>query len=784
MEHSNYAKAWLTVIGVVLVVAFAFQGSRGLWEPDEGRYVRCAYEMQKTGDWVTPQINFKPHFTKPPMTYWLIASGLSLFGRNDWGARFFHGVAFALTALMVGFMGKRMWDDRTGLMASLVYATSVLPFIAGNAVTTDTILVFFETLAVLCFWMSVSGREHVFKSSLWAVAMWFFFGLAFLTKGPPSLLPLGAILVYLLVLRKVNRLPVIVTVFGLVVFVVVSLSWFVAVVREHEDLLSFFFKHEFVGRVFTGEHRRNSGWLGPFKVYLPILTVGALPWACSWPVLLRRSRPRILTLDWWRRLRERPVGLFLVMWFGVPLLIFCLVSSRLPLYLLPLFAPLALATARGLVIHFPEKTSSAFRLRGTPGVAVAALVLVLVGSKFVAAHVPWKRDSRAMWNGMREAIQERVGDKPYEIVLIHENYDGLAFYSDTNVEYLMTDKGKPTSPTFSLVEYIGDEYDELASTQYEHVFLVRERKMDNVLPELKKRGIRYSMAEAPFDHKLIFCKGSTADRVIRLAALGDAGTGDSVQTMIGSTLYHVDQEESLNGIILLGDNVVGWHGGGKPTDAYREYFEKPYAPLLSNHVPFYAALGNHDLNHEQMDFQIHYPYFNMHGRRYYSKVFGGDVVEVFFLDSNTIVDDAEQVAWLKQALGQSTARWKVVAMHHPLYSTSRRHRPDTSLIQLLEPIFVEHGVDIVLAGHRHVYERLSPIKGIQYIIDGSGGKLREGSLNPDDPRRVAGNDRDRITLLLQFEDGVCRFTAYTLNEEIEDEGEILKASPHNQPATS
>lgn len=658
-----------------------------------------------------------------------------------------------------------------------------MPFVAGNAVTTDTFLAFFETLAVLCFWMSVSGRDDVFKSSLWAVAMWFFFGLAFLTKGPPGLLPLGAIFVYLLVLRKVKRLPVIVTVFGLVIFAAVSMSWYLVVIREHENLLSFFLKHELVGRIFTAEHRRNPGWLGPFKVYLPILTFGALPWASFWPKLLRRSRPRLLTLDWWKRLRERPNALFLILWFGFPLLIFCFASSRLPLYVLPLFAPLALATARGLTVHFPEKASCAFCLRGRPGVAVVALVLVLVGSKFVVAQVPWKRDSRAMWNGIRDVIREEVRDKPYEIVLVHENYDGLAFYGDTNVEYMTTHKGRATSPTFAFVEHISEEYDELPSTHYEHVFLVRKRKLDNVLPELDKRGVRYAMVQAPFEHKLIFCECSFADRVVRLAALGDAGTGDSVQTMIGSALYHVDQKDSLDGIILLGDNVVGWDGNGEPADAYREHFEKPYAPLLSNHIPFYAALGNHDLEYGQMDFQTHYPLFNMGGRRYYSKVFGDKVVEVFFLDSNTIVDDAEQVAWLKQSLSQSAARWKVVAMHHPLYSTSRRHRPDTSLIQLLEPIFVEHGVDIVLAGHRHIYERLSPINGIQYVIDGSGGKLRKSSLIPDAPRRFAGNDQERVTLLLQFKNGVCHFTAYALNEEVEDEGEIVQVSPHNRPVT-
>ena len=83
MNFTDYRKSWLVIIAVTIILAFAFQGSRGLWEPDEGRYVRCAYEMLKAGDWLTPRLNGTPHFTKPPVTYWLIASGLSVFGMNE-----------------------------------------------------------------------------------------------------------------------------------------------------------------------------------------------------------------------------------------------------------------------------------------------------------------------------------------------------------------------------------------------------------------------------------------------------------------------------------------------------------------------------------------------------------------------------------------------------------------------------------------------------------------------------------------------------------------------------
>ena len=56
MYSLDYRRLWLIIIALVIILAFAFQGSRGLWEPDEGRYVRCAYEMLKSGDWLKIEI--------------------------------------------------------------------------------------------------------------------------------------------------------------------------------------------------------------------------------------------------------------------------------------------------------------------------------------------------------------------------------------------------------------------------------------------------------------------------------------------------------------------------------------------------------------------------------------------------------------------------------------------------------------------------------------------------------------------------------------------------------
>ena len=67
--------------------------------------------------------------------------------------------------------------------------------------------------------------------------------------------------------------------------------------------------------------------------------------------------------------------------------------------------------------------------------------------------------------------------------------------------------------------------------------------------------------------------------------------------------------------------------------------------------------------------------------------------------------------------------------HHPLYSSGDTHGPAELQRDLLEPVFLKHGVNVVLSGHEHFYERLKPQKGIQYFIVGSSAKIRVGDLN-------------------------------------------------------
>lgn len=518
MNTINYRKYWFIIIALSCIVAFAFQGSRGLWEPDEGRYVRCAYEMLKYGDWITPRLNGSPHFAKPPLTYWLIASGMSLCGENEWGARFFHAIFFILTTLATGYVAARMWNQTVGLLSSLVFSTMAFTSVAANIATTDMILTFFITGSMVCLWMATSHLRRAYSGNfLWWLLMCLFLGLGFLTKGPPGLLPMPVAIAYLVLSEKAQKPSAAVIMAGFVLFCAVAFPWYLVVIQHHEGLLSYFISEEIVGRIITGQHMRNAGFWGAFKIYPHTLLLGSLPWSCFLFIWMWKTKQCLWVRQWWKRVRSRDNKLFILLWFLVPLLILTISNSRLPLYVLPLFVPLALAIARILTVHYSEKVSALLALRGKPTVLVVLLIGIVVGSRGLSAYFEPKRDSRAIWKKISVIIKERIGDTPYNLSLVGLQLHGIAFYSGKMVSTFEIKKSQGHS--FSRKINIVPEMDNLLLQPAVQVLLTSRKFITPIITQFREKGIRYEMQEGPYDYMLIFCRPVLPEKAHKREAL-------------------------------------------------------------------------------------------------------------------------------------------------------------------------------------------------------------------------------------------------------------------------
>jgi hypothetical protein len=241
------------------------------------------------------------------------------------------------------------------------------------------------------------------------------------------------------------------------------------------------------------------------------------------------------------------------------------------------------------------------------------------------------------------------------------------------------------------------------------------------------------------------------------------GTGQAPQYEVAAKMAAIRLTFPFDFVIMLGDNIYGGNGASD----YRSKFELPYKSLLDAGVRFYASLGNHDSPNQRL-----YKPFNMNGQQYYTYKRGN--AQFFALDSNYM--SPQQLSWLEKELENSRADWKICYFHHPLYSSAARHGSAVELRLVLEPLFVKYGVQVVFAGHEHVYERLKPQHGISYFVEGAAGQLRKGNLTTGTGLMAAGYDQDLSFILIEVAGDALNFQTVSRTGKTVDSGVIPRAA--------
>ncbi len=313
---------WL-LFGLIALAMILPLGTFGLLEPDEGRYAEIGREMAAAdGDWLIPHLNGIPHYQKPPVFYWLTAISLKTFGVSEFAARLPVALCAMGTLLFSIGISRRLYGNELSAKLTLVIlASSPLFFILSRLITPDTTMTFWITGAIYSLTRAQESRR-------WGWLLFVFAGLGFLTKGPVSfLIPFCAAIGYSISLKRTTgqslRLP---WVSGIILSLLIGLSWFLILAIRVPELADYFWKYELVERFGSSAHGRSR----PVWFFIPIIIVGFLPWT----IVSFQMTPRIV------RLRSERAGLF-IGWLVIPFLILSLSGSKLPTYLLPLFPGLA-----------------------------------------------------------------------------------------------------------------------------------------------------------------------------------------------------------------------------------------------------------------------------------------------------------------------------------------------------------------------------------------------------------------------------------------------------------
>lgn len=290
----------------------------------------------------------------------------------------------------------------------------------------------------------------------------------------------------------------------------------------------------------------------------------------------------------------------------------------------------------------------------------------------------------------------------------------------------------------------------------------------------------------------IRCGGKTAKgsfhtarprgKPVRFVVLGDTQTGWERHEKLAPRIA----AERPDFVMHVGDCVER----GESWDEWKVQMFDPGRDYLDQ-AGFWVARGNHDGG----------PYFPIlfgrEGAPWQTFTFGD--IDVFVLESTAAMggsNGAAQQAWLTEQFQNSTARWRLVALHHPLFHTANGDRLVGQ--ETFRPLIERLAPDIVINGHYHVYTRLLPmgLPGakplVNIITGGGGGRSSFSTLTPLAEREIGKINHyclfeiagDRLTMTAKAVDGVSLDSFTLVKKEGRFQDEVMEKAVTPQLARS
>lgn len=763
------------------------------------------------------RLNGQLCLSMPSLCYWLLTLVIpsdSLF-INEWLIRLPSVIAGVLIILLVYLFGKEIWNTRTGFLATMILLST--PAFALNVPkATPFALLTLCLLIPSCIYMKAIKQEGRIK--LWELsAFWLGLLLAFLISGLFNVFMVLLVIVVVSLWEKDwKTIKKFYPVWGILFLASIVIVWMIAfLILTERELLQW----HFVKELLLGNNAVYSEKVTPLFYFYHLIAGHLLPWGLifliSLYVLQIRNRRGDLSLT------ERKIFRFLNAWFFLYLIILSVLPVKSMLFLLPALAPIAFSTGWFWSEFIDEVLP---KIKKVWTVAGSAAFLILVSLAGILVVNPRLLDIHTMISGSisspdfllmalgllvaavlvllsllnpaKNQIFVAVFALPFIIMALYLNiiipkmngalspaplneciernsrpFSVVGMWRDYHTPYQIygTYFLKILETPSDLNEFMTGIESRLVVIP--HKYWVQNRE---VFKDLLNRLNLKPLTQVTYKRDLFMLfksnpnEDDSADTVIdapvNLVVLGDMQTKSHKVARVVNQVENVHVKSPIQGILTTGDNITPKHNFSRDV---MEQIVYPLHSLINLGIPLYATLGNHDVRYAEEE--ISYPLFNMRGRRFYSTSFGKDVVEVFFIDSNTMRNDEEQLRWLDRELGASRAQWKIVIGHEPLYASPVSHGPSFDLLEILEPVFLKNDVDIVLSGHNHIYERHLLQKGIMYITIGNSGKLHKGELPPCSTRAASYNERQSF-LLLQFRDDRLIFRTYNIFGEVVDHG--------------
>lgn len=364
----------IKLIFLILLQSALMLSTAGLWgvvETSEARYAEISREMLRSGDWINPTLLNIHHYHKPPLTYWITTVGLKLFGVNSFAVRFFLVIAYAIQVMLVHSISKTLFSrPRLAWYASVIYSTLPIVLVSVRGLTTDAYVATFVLLG-LFGWIRFLKKQNL--PYLWiAVAS---LASAFLAKGPVVLVvPIFASLSLINIFTPPRGYTLQYIIAGLL-FLLLSLSWFAFLITQNKEFLDYFVLKHLIDRISNAQvFGRDEPWYY-YLVFIP-------PLAIPWIFVFIRGLFKLKN----REGESGQLGFRILMgWFVVPMIFFSFASSKLILYVIPLFSGFSIVTA----YYYDNDDKPLWKWPALVSVLIVYLALFALPIFYEPLHLPW-----------------------------------------------------------------------------------------------------------------------------------------------------------------------------------------------------------------------------------------------------------------------------------------------------------------------------------------------------------------------------------------------------------
>jgi 4-amino-4-deoxy-L-arabinose transferase-like glycosyltransferase len=308
----------MVIAAVSALLFIPFLGGVHLFDWDEINFAESAREMIASGDYLTVQINFIPFWEKPPLFIWMQVVSMKIFGINEFAARFPNAICGIATLLVLFNTGRKLHDNRFGVIWVMLYAGSMLPFLYFKSGIIDPWFNLFIFLGIFQLYLYFEHTQHKIR---YASLSGFFIGLAILTKGPV------AFLIYFLtfsifVLVKKFRIKIRnrdILIFFLFISVTGGLWFILQIIQGNFGIIADFLEYQI--RLFKTQDAGHGGFL---LYHFVVLLAGVFPASLLALPALFPSK--------YVSLKNYTFYLWMLILFWVVLILFTLVKTKIVHY--------------------------------------------------------------------------------------------------------------------------------------------------------------------------------------------------------------------------------------------------------------------------------------------------------------------------------------------------------------------------------------------------------------------------------------------------------------------